>query len=81
MEYGHRIEAGRNLVTRALYRFKVDDAAQLSRRAKKLAEGGSSTLFEISYAHVGRFLLPAVLHKTGGQDDVRAVLTYRGVAP
>jgi hypothetical protein len=81
MEYGHRLESGRNLVTRALYQYKVDDAAQLSPRAKKLAAGAASTLFEISYVRVGRFLLPAVLHKASGQDDVRAVITYSRVAP
>jgi predicted dehydrogenase len=59
MEYGHRIEAGRNLVTRALYRHKVDDAAQLSPRAKRLA---AAVNFQLRFAPMMLAVRDAIEH-------------------
>jgi hypothetical protein len=76
--YTYRTEAGRHLVTRAVFRVVVEPDAKIPPQATAGLKGSDGMLSEITYDRVGGFLLPIRLRKltpaTG--DDLTVTLRY-----
>lgn len=81
MEYHYQTERGRNLVTSAELRLKLENEATLPAKALKGLKGSDGMRFELAYQQVQGLLLPVRLRKLtpGLQDEAIVTIHYTAI--